>query len=76
MSHRCGLYRALVANTADPLGLYRIQVSCPQLWGPDNTTDWLSSIYPPARMPHIGSVVWIAFEAGDEDNPIWFGSPV
>lgn len=87
MATRPGLYRALVVNNADPLGKGRLQLSCAQLWG-TATTDWAEgvqplpildtnatgesgSLLPP--LPSIGMQVWIGFQAGDENYPVWLG---
>lgn len=93
MSHRCGVYRAVVANVSDPLGQGRIQVFCPQLWG-TSVSDWVPGCWPPnlfqishnasagtadpsyvAPMPVVNQQVWLTFEAGDEDYPVWLGTP-
>ena len=75
MPHRCGLYRAVVKNVTDPEGRGRIKVACAQLWGND-TTDWVWPCAPAnsAALPAIGDQVWLGFEAGDEDHPVWLGT--
>jgi uncharacterized protein involved in type VI secretion and phage assembly len=74
-----GKYRATVLNNVDPMQMGRIQVSCPsvlgvapsswampcfQVAGPQMGTWWL---------PSIGAGVWVEFEQGDVDFPIWSG---
>jgi hypothetical protein len=74
-----GKYRGKVAGNQDPLRLGRIQVSVPAIYG-DNRTNWALPCSPYAgkdfgwfAIPAIGSNIWVEFEAGDPDYPIWVG---
>lgn len=69
MSHRCGLYRGkVVASSGNQL-----RVVCKTLYG-DEPTSWIpgTSSTPPA----VGEPVWLSFEAGDDNYPVWIeGTP-
>jgi uncharacterized protein involved in type VI secretion and phage assembly len=79
MRHYYGIYRATVVNNIDPLNLGRITVLCPDVTGPTPTL-WAMPCVPIAgkqmgtfMVPAIDSGVWVQFEAGDPDYPIWTG---
>jgi uncharacterized protein involved in type VI secretion and phage assembly len=74
-----GKYRGTVINVVDPLGMGRIQAMVPavSLMLP---TSWCLPCFPTAGrlsgtfyLPQMGSGVWIEFEGGDPDKPIWTG---
>lgn len=74
-----GKYRGVVLNNIDPMQIGRIQVSVPDVSGLIPTT-WAMPCVPVAgintgvyTVPQIGSGVWIEFEQGDPDRPIWVG---
>lgn len=75
-----GKYRATVMNTTDPMFQGRIQVQLADKYGPFPST-WAMPAVPFASkgmggvvaLPQIGSMVWVEFEAGDPDYPIWSG---
>jgi uncharacterized protein involved in type VI secretion and phage assembly len=74
-----GKYRAVVINNVDPLQIGRIQVMVPDVNGFVPST-WAMPCVPVAginsgvfTVPMIGSGVWIEFERGDIDYPIWVG---
>ena len=74
-----GKYRATVINTMDPEMRGRIQVQLGDRYGLFVST-WAHPAFPVAgkgngivTLPQVGSSVWIEFEAGDPDNPIWTG---
>jgi uncharacterized protein involved in type VI secretion and phage assembly len=80
-----GKYRGLVANNVDPLQIGRINAIVPDV---SNVipTSWAMPCFPVGgpqngmfAVPPIGSSVWIEFEKGDPDKPIWtgcfYGSP-
>ena len=79
MSHHYGKYRGKVENNIDPLMLGRIQVSAPAALG-DATLAWAMPCVPYAGsgvglflIPPNGANVWVEFEGGDTDFPIWTG---
>jgi uncharacterized protein involved in type VI secretion and phage assembly len=73
-----GKYRGRVEDNNDPLKLGRIQALVPAVDG--TTTNWALPCAPYADphagvllLPPVGSLVWIEFEAGDPNSPIWSG---
>lgn len=74
-----GKYRATVFNNIDPLQMGRIQVQIPDVLG-SSPSSWAMPSVPLAGIqmgsyvvPPIGAGVWIEFEQGDRDYPIWTG---
>jgi uncharacterized protein involved in type VI secretion and phage assembly len=74
-----GKYRGQVLNNVDPMQKARIQVNVPDVYGPTLST-WALPCLPAAGLqmgmvtvPPIGAGVWIEFEQGNPDYPIWVG---
>jgi uncharacterized protein involved in type VI secretion and phage assembly len=74
-----GKYRGTVVNNVDPLQQARIQATVPDVSALTPTT-WAMPCVPFAGpqsgahvLPPIGAGVWIEFEQGDADYPIWSG---
>lgn len=74
-----GKYRGQVTNNMDPLGQGRICAQVPAVFG-DKETGWALPSVPYAGnnvgmyfIPPIGANVWIEFEQGNTDSPIWSG---
>ncbi len=79
MSQFFGKYRGKVENNIDPLMLGRVQVSVPAVLG-DGRLSWAMPCVPYAgpgvgffAVPPTGANVWVEFEGGDTDYPIWTG---
>ena len=78
--HYYGKYRATVLNNFDLQNQGRIQVQLGDRYGLFPST-WALPCLPFAgkgmasivALPQVGSMVWIEFEAGDPDYPIWSG---
>jgi uncharacterized protein involved in type VI secretion and phage assembly len=75
-----GKYRATVLNNVDPMLQGRIQVQLGDRYGLFPST-WAMPAFPFAgkgngmvALPQLGSAVWVEFEAGDPDYPIWTGA--
>ena len=73
-----GKYRGTVINNVDPMQIGRIQVIVPDVAIVPST--WAMPCVPIAGIqmgmyttPVIGSGVWVEFEQGDPDYPIWVG---
>jgi uncharacterized protein involved in type VI secretion and phage assembly len=74
-----GKYRGTVMNNIDPMQIGRIMAIVPDVLGP-TPTSWAMPCVPIAgkqmgtyMIPQIGAGVWIEFEQGDPDYPIWVG---
>jgi uncharacterized protein involved in type VI secretion and phage assembly len=74
-----GKFRGTVVNNVDPMQIGRIQVMVPDV---SNVmlSSWAMPCVPVAginmgmfTVPLIGSGVWVEFEQGDPDYPIWVG---
>lgn len=74
-----GKYRGTVINNADPENRGRIQAIVPDVQGLTPTTFALPCLPVAGKgsgaffVPEIGSGVWMEFEQGDPDYPIWSG---
>src|SRR6266516_699958 len=74
-----GKYRGTVVNNIDPEQRGRIQAIVPAVTGLVPST-WAMPCVPFAGksegffgVPQIGSGVWVEYEDGDSDKPIWVG---
>jgi uncharacterized protein involved in type VI secretion and phage assembly len=74
-----GKYRGTVINNIDPLQIGRIQAMVPDV-SALLPTSWAMPCVPIAGkqmgtfvVPQVGAGVWIEFEQGDPDFPIWVG---
>jgi len=74
-----GKYRGLVLNNLDPMQKARLLVQLPDVLGV-STSSWAMPCVPFAGvqagvyvLPAVGAGVWIEFEGGDPDYPIWTG---
>lgn len=78
-----GMYRALVSDNNDPKKWNRIRVECPEIYGAGNTSPWCEPVGLPGSdsyqgfswVPEIGAVVWVMFEEGDSDYPLYTSGP-
>jgi hypothetical protein len=75
-----GKYRGTVSDINDPLMSFRIRATVPDVYG-DLESGWATACLPFGSdgmgffaLPKVGSGVWIEFEHGDPDYPIWTGS--
>ena len=74
-----GKYRGVVTDTNDPLSIGRVRARVPDVMG-DDESGWAMPCMPFAgrdmgffAVPPTGAGVWIEFEHGDPDYPIWSG---
>ncbi len=79
MSQFFGKYRGTVENNLDPMMLGRVQVNVPAVMGSGNLS-WAMPCVPYAgsgvgffAVPPVGAKIWVEFEGGDPDYPIWSG---
>ncbi len=74
-----GKYRGTVSDNQDPLMIGRIKARVPDVMG-DQESGWAMPCAPFGgsgmgffAIPSTGAGVWIEFEHGDPDYPIWSG---
>ncbi|MBC8028984.1 MAG: baseplate assembly protein [Pyrinomonadaceae bacterium] len=74
-----GKYRGTVTDIQDPLMMNRVRAKVPDVMG-DQESGWAMPCLPFAgsamgffALPKVGAGVWIEFEHGDPDYPIWAG---
>ena len=74
-----GKFRGVVINNLDPMQMGRIQVQVPDVLGL-GVSSWAMPCVPFAGqqsgvfvVPQVGSGVWVEFEQGTPDYPIWVG---
>ena len=74
-----GKYRGVVLNNVDPMQMGRVQVQVPDVMG-IGLSSWAMACVPFTGkqsgvycVPQIGAGVWVEFEQGDPDHPVWVG---
>jgi hypothetical protein len=74
-----GKYRGTVLDNADPLLTGRLVAQVPDVLG-ETPSNWALPCVPAAGIqagvfvvPPLGAQVWVEFEQGDPDYPIWTG---
>lgn len=75
MSAYFGKYRGIVTDNNDPRRLGRIKVKCPAVLGANAISNWALPNLPPNyfSIPPVGATVWMEFELGAREKPIWTG---
>ncbi len=75
-----GKYRGVVSDNRDPDHNGRVRVKVPDVFG-DEECGWAQPCLPFAgdkmgffAVPPVNSWVWVEFECGDPEYPIWSGS--
>jgi len=75
----CGKYRAVVVDNRDPEQMGRIRAKVSDVLGEADSQWAMPCATLPlfddvgSGLPQIGANVWIEFEQGDPDYPIWSG---
>jgi uncharacterized protein involved in type VI secretion and phage assembly len=77
-----GKYRAIVVDNQDPKQLGRLKVKVPSVLGADVVTGWATPCAPYGGaadqgllfVPEPDAGVWVEFEEGDLEFPIWVGT--
>lgn len=80
--HYYGKYRGIVVDNADPEQLGRLKVKVPSVLGSEVVTGWATACVPYGGdvnqgmlfIPEVDAGVWIEFEEGDLEFPIWVGT--
>ena len=71
-----GVYRGVVKGTSDPLNQRRVKLVVPQTTG-NQVTSWAWPLEPAhthLEVPPVGQGVWVIYQGGDPDYPLWMGS--
>jgi uncharacterized protein involved in type VI secretion and phage assembly len=79
--HYYGKYRGIVVDNADPDKTGRLRLLVPSVLG-DTTTNWAMPVLPFGGtadiglfcLPEIDAAVWVEFEEGRLDLPLWTGT--
>ena len=77
-----GKYRGFVVDNADPEQLGRLKLSVPSVLGDQVVTGWAMPCVPYGGdvnqgflfIPEVDAGVWVEFEEGDLEFPIWVGT--
>lgn len=74
-----GKYRGKVTSNQDPLRIGRVQVAVPAIFG-EGSAKWAMPSFPYAgqnigfyAIPPLSADIWVEFEGGNPDFPIWSG---
>jgi hypothetical protein len=72
-----GKYRGIVESNSDPMLMGRIIVTVPAVLGL-MPSSWALPCVPYVsgslyKLPPVGTHVWVEFEQGNADSPIWSG---
>lgn len=75
-----GTYRGFIVDNKDPEKLGRVKLQVPQIAGKNTIEYWAYPFGQPAgedfgdfMIPPKGSMVWVKFEGGNPNFPIWTG---
>jgi hypothetical protein len=77
-----GKYRGIVVENQDPRRLGRLQLRVPSVLGREVVTGWATPCLPYGGaadqgflfVPDVDAGVWVEFEGGDTEFPIWVGT--
>ncbi len=77
-----GKYRGFVVDNADPENQGRLTLQVPNLLGKEVVTGWAMPCVPYGGganqgflfIPEVGAGVWVEFEAGKLEFPVWVGT--
>ena len=73
MNERYGKFRGTVVDRDDPMGQGRLLVQVPSIG--EGPLSWATACVPCGHvgLPALGDTVWVEFEQGDVDYPLWTG---
>lgn len=73
-----GVYRGIVVDNKDPEFLGRITLKCPAVFDEEIYDDWVCPRGIPSgknwglfAIPQPGDLIWVSFENGDPQYPLW-----
>ena len=77
-----GKYRGLVVDNQDPENRARVTLQVPSVLGGEMVTHWAEPCLPFGGLadqglflvPEVGAQVWVEFEEGNVNKPIWTGT--
>jgi uncharacterized protein involved in type VI secretion and phage assembly len=77
-----GKHRGVVEHNDDPEQLGRLRLRIPSVLGPDVVSGWAWPCVPFGgaagqgwwAIPEVGAGVWVEFEEGDLEFPVWVGT--
>lgn len=77
-----GKYKGLVVDNNDPKNLGRLRLKIPSILGEDMVSGWAMPCLPYGGandqgfffIPEVGAGVWVEFEEGNLEYPIWVGT--
>lgn len=73
--HFYGKYKGIVVDNNDPQNRGRLRIQIPRVTGKQHDSNWALPCLPPGSyvIPNPGTGVWVEFEEGNPDKPIWSG---
>lgn len=73
MSRFAGVYRAVVVDKSDPEKRLRLKVRIPEV--SPGVDQWAMPCTSGGQtvLPSVGATVWVMFEGGQPDRPVWLG---
>lgn len=73
MPRLAGIYRALVFDSQDPEKKQRLKVRIPEV-NPGTEVWAIPCVDAGSKvLPSVGATVWVMFEQGDPNYPVWLG---
>lgn len=66
-----GIYRGICLNNQNSDG--SLLLSVPQIFGDSPVLADPCRPVGDSAVPNVGATVWVAFEGGDQDHPVWVG---
>src|SRR4051812_31798009 len=68
-----GMYRATVIDNIDPMQSNRVLIAVPDVGLQSAWANRSTSLSAGSDVPAVGAAVWVQFEHGDPNYPVWVG---